>query len=42
MKNMTTRIIEKTQDSNKQQEDLKKLKDMSINSNYPNKKKLKN
>jgi len=33
MKNMITRIIETTKYSNKQQEDLKKLKDMSINSN---------
>ena len=35
VKNMTTRILETTQDSKEQQEDLNKLKDMLLKSNYP-------
>jgi hypothetical protein len=34
-KNMTTRILETTQDDNDQKEDLNKLKNMLLNSNYP-------
>jgi hypothetical protein len=35
VKNMTTRILETTQDNKEQEEDLIKLKNMLLNSNYP-------
>jgi hypothetical protein len=35
VKNMTTRILETTQDDKDKQEDLNKLKNMLLNSYYP-------